>query len=389
MPLDASDVTLILDEVQRLVAEEIQPRTAQWERAMEATTFHQLMGCVANLGLFPDVPLDDTPGLWSDLGDAQAIKLSLGVLRELAGGNAAVALAAHRRALAQWVLATCDAPDELSARIPVDKLAVVAVGHYGLARESLGRWLAQMPLTDDDANLLGDWLDRSAHATQVWATPEWQGLLWPCWCDGLVQWRVQARQTVQVMRDFNPHGLGELDTASVCSPEAANGHAVSPDTLWCSKLDANAARQLMANVLKMEFMAAMAIGLGVLDRGAALAREFAAIRRQGGSFIERHPAVQEMLCDISTTQQLVQRLLASFDLPLNDIALADAAAARWSTSRALVHASHQVIQIHGGVGYMRDAGPEKLVREQNMLRLMAGGAQALPLFLGGLQRSLS
>lgn len=383
MPLDASDVTLILDEVERLATQEIQPGAAPWERVMDAATFHQLMQGVAGLGLFPDVPLDDAPGLWSDLGDAQSVKLSLGILRELAQGNAAVALAAHRRALARWVLTTCGAPDGITTETPTDKLAFAGTGHHGLARESLGNWLAQQPLTQDDARMLDDWLDRTAHASQVWAVPGWQGLLWPCWCDGLVQWCVQSREFLMVKLDAHPHGLSELDIASV----RVDGDLLGLSCHWRSNLNADASRQLMANVLKMEFMAAMAIGLGVLDRGAALAREFAGIRRQGGHFIERHPAVQEMLCDIDTTRHQLQGLLAAFDRPLNDMALTDVAATRKATSDALVHASHQVIQVHGGVGYMRDAGPEKLVREQHMLRLMAGGIVALPLLLSGLQRS--
>ncbi len=386
MPLDASDVTLILDEVERLSTHDIQPRAMPWERMMDAPTFHQLMGCVEELGLFPDVPHEDTAGLWSDLGDPYTVRLSLGILRALARGNAAVALAAHRRALAQWVLTTCGSAPEVTALIPIDKLAFAATGHYGLARESLGAWLAQRPMSPDDARMLDDWLDRT-HASQIWASPAWQGLLWPCWHDGLVQWCVQSRTSLVVQRDAHPHGLGELDIGAVCSAAAIQGDAMHPDVLWRSNLDADASRQMMSAVLKMEFMAAMAMGLGVQDRGAALAREFAGIRRQGGNVIERHPAVQEMLCDIATTQHQLQGLLAALDRPLDDIALSDIAATRKVTSDALIHASHQVIQVHGGVGYMRDAGPEKLVREQHMLRLMAGGVAALPLLLSGLQRS--
>ncbi|MDE2402813.1 MAG: acyl-CoA/acyl-ACP dehydrogenase [Burkholderiales bacterium] len=385
MSLDACDITLILDEVGHLVTKEIRPCVTPCERTMDASSFHQLMDSMGALGLFPCTEQDDTPGLWSDVDDAPAVQLSLGILRELARGNAALALAAHRRALAQWVLAACAAPPALAAPIQAAGLAMVAVGHHGLARESLGRWLAQQSLQDDDVHMLSDWLDRSAHATQVWATPGWQALLWPVWRDGVVQWRVDARHALQVQSGVAPHGLGELDTASVRHPPGAHVDRAGTDPRWCSTLDESTARQLMLNVLKMEFMATMAIGLGVLDGGAALARPFAALRRQGGCTIERHPAVQAMLCDISTTQQLVQSLLAQCHRPMADIALAEVAAARWNTSRALVHASHQVIQIHGGVGYMRDAGPEKLMRDQNMLRWTAGGAHNLPLLLSGLQ----
>lgn len=386
MPLDASDVTLMLDEVGRLSTQAIQPQATPWERVMDAPTFHQLMAGVEGLGLFPEVALDDSPGLWSDLGDAMSVQLSLGILRALAKGNAAVALAAHRRALVQWVLTVCGAADEVTSMMPVDKVAFASTGHHGLARESLGRWLAQATLSPDDVSMLGDWLDRS-HASQVWASPGWQGLLWPCWRDGLVQWCVQPRHALLVQRGAHPLGLNELEIGAVCSRAAVHDGEADSALVWRSSLDADASRQLMANVLKMEFLAAMAMGLGVQDRGAALAREFAGIRRQGGTLIERHPAVQQMLCDIAASQHQLQNLLGAFGRPLHELSLTDIALTRKASSDALVHACHQVIQVHGGLGYMRDAGPEKLVRDQHMLRWMAGGVVALPLLLSGLQRS--
>jgi alkylation response protein AidB-like acyl-CoA dehydrogenase len=41
------------------------------------------------------------------------------------------------------------------------------------------------------------------------------------------------------------------------------------------------------------------------------------------------------------------------------------------------------MQVHGGIGYMREVGPEKLVRDQNMLKLLAGGTREVYSFLAG------
>ncbi|MBK9236843.1 MAG: hypothetical protein IPO19_12810 [Rhodoferax sp.] len=62
---------------------------------------------------------------------------------------------------------------------------------------------------------------------------------------------------------------------------------------------------------------------------------------------------------------------------------ASSAPLRASTSPALCHAANQVMQVHGGIGYMRDAGPEKLLRDQNMLKLMSGGTREIHTFLAG------
>jgi alkylation response protein AidB-like acyl-CoA dehydrogenase len=91
MPLDAGDVTLILEEVERLANREIRTQTAQWERTMDAPTFHELMGRMDSLGLLPGMPADalpgappdDTPGLWCNSSDPHAVKLSLGILRDV------------------------------------------------------------------------------------------------------------------------------------------------------------------------------------------------------------------------------------------------------------------------------------------------------------------
>ena len=42
------------------------------------------------------------------------------------------------------------------------------------------------------------------------------------------------------------------------------------------------------------------------------------------------------------------------------------------------------MQVHGGIGYMRDLGVEKLVRDLNMLRLQTGGVRDIPSFITGL-----
>lgn len=383
MSWDAADVRMILDEVGRWRARALDPQVANWAQCMTAPVLSGLMAQLTEIGvLSEEMGSDpDVPGLWRDLTDPQAIALGAGILSELGQGNAALALACHRRALAQWLLNQM--PEPLGAALPPEgaTLTLVLTGHHGLAQHSLGRWLSSAALQPDDTALLSDWLDRDTHDTQLWSPHGWQQLMWPVWRAGAVQWARMLRSDLIVQTGVAPYGLQELHTARVQARSAAAG--------WVSDLPAEASRHLYAQVLKLDMIGLIAIGLGVLRSGRRLARDFAHLRRQGGDVIVRHPAVQAMLSDLTATEHTVDGLLQSLHQPLAAVSLARVVSARLHTADLLVHANHQAIQVHGGVGYMRDVGPEKLVRDQTMLRLATGGTRALPLLLHGLQEVAS
>lgn len=342
---------------------------------MDACTMHRLLGELGDIGVLPAVSDSDSPGLWTDVEDARSVQLSLGLLRHIGQRSAAIAFAAHRRSLARWLIGQVPG---LTALDDLSDVALAMFGHHGLARGGLGRWLSdEMPLTADDKVMLEDWLDFKGNQAAVWATPHWQHLIMPTWREGQVQWAFYQHHHLDVTSHLSPHGLEELEISSV--------RTLGQQSAAVSKLSARDSRRLYASLLKMEYLGLMAIGLGVLSRGHGLARDFASIRRQGGALINQHAAVQIMLSDITSTEQLLDNLMSGFGRALSSIRLDEVASARYSTSELLVSATHQVIQIHGGIGYMRDAGPEKFVRDQNMLRLAAGGAWALPLFISGLK----
>jgi alkylation response protein AidB-like acyl-CoA dehydrogenase len=48
-----------------------------------------------------------------------------------------------------------------------------------------------------------------------------------------------------------------------------------------------------------------------------------------------------------------------------------------------------VLQVHGGSGYMRDTGAEKIVRDQNMLKLQIGGTRDAHLFVAAWMETLA
>lgn len=368
MALTSEDLQIFLEEIARYAQQHVVPATTPYEHPMDAQTMARLLGEIESMGVVPQVE-DEAIGLWADTGDSSTTSLGLGLLRTLGRANAALALTIHRKSLSNWLIRQTSLPAGKG------EVALTVTGHFGLARGSLGRWLqGSACLADEDTQLLEDWLDRRGHETVVCSLPDLQQVLWPIWRSGTIQWQLveidQLDSCIQVA-----HGLDELAVRMLSASIAGVGvHTDMP---------ADQARKLYASMLKMEFLGLTAIGLGVLERSSELAVEFSGIRSQGGKLIKEHPAVQIMLSEISTTTRQVERLLNSFQSSVEAISLEEAASLRVSSSDALVHACHQVIQIHGGIGYMRDAGPEKYVREQNMLRLMSGGVLDLPLFIQG------
>ena len=90
-----------------------------------------------------------------------------------------------------------------------------------------------------------------------------------------------------------------------------------------------------------------------------------------------------MLGDIEIARLHADVALASFARPIDDIDAGAVAATRVSAHALLCDAANQVVQLHGGIGYMCEAGPEKIVRDQNMLKLQAGGTREAHAFLAG------
>ncbi|MEW9900117.1 acyl-CoA dehydrogenase family protein [Chitinivorax sp. PXF-14] len=367
--MDSEDTKQLLEATGRFAAERIAGMAERPEHPASAAQLASLTQEAAELGILSQSTAEAGFAIWEDSGDAHAMRFNLGALQQIAAACPGVALAWHRQALARHVAVQLGlAIGEQDLRT----LTLMPTGHYGLARTSLARWLAGAGLTAEDGALLSDWLDRSNHPPVLCAPADWSGLIWPVWRAGRIAWHYAARTALAVNIGKPQHGFDELAGFEVSLPGVA-GETV--------ELEPARSRQLYAQVLKMELLGLLAIGAGALDRGQALARDYVAIRRQGGKLIAEHPAVQQMLSDIEITRTQASMALRMCSVTVDELDLGELMASRASISPMLCHAANQVVQIHGGIGYMRDAGPEKLVRDQNMLRLMSGGIRDIPLFL--------
>lgn len=310
-------------------------------------------------------------GLWEQPAEKAGMLLSLRMLGQFGAVNAGVAFAWHRIALAAYVARQLRLP--LNADAPL-AATLVPTGHLGLARTSLARWLTGQPPSDEDSALLADWLNRREHDTVLYAPAAWESVLLPVWDQHTIAWRRVNRSDWQVTNCARAHGFDELAAFRLREPPASAAPIVSVP---------GDPRALFTRVLKMDMLGLMAIGGGALARAQTMATDYAAVRRQGGKLIAAHAAVQQLLTDIESARLRVDQALGSFGLALDEVDLGAVAASRIDVHKHLCHAANQAVQVHGGIGYMRDLGVEKILRDQNMLRLQAGGIHDARQFVAG------
>lgn len=369
--MNIEDSRQLLEAVGRFSRERIAGLTARPETPVDTDQLTLLTREACALGILPTATSDDGFGLWERCETVPAMAFNTAALRRIACANPGIAFAWHRMALARSVAmqlgVALDANDLQGALL-------VPTGHYGLARSSLATWLRAGAMQGSDRDLLSDWLDRAANPTTLYAAKNWTNLIWPIWSEDRIAWRHVARKELDASAGNAQHGFDELGAFVVCQ----GPNAQSPVSM-----DMDRSRSVYARMLKLEMLGLLAIGAGALDRGQELARDYAVLRRQGGKAIAGHPAVQHMLSDVEITRHSVDMALAAFATPVDELDIGVIAASRASMSSALCHAANQVVQVHGGSGYLRDVGPEKLVRDQNMLKLMSGGTREIHLFLAG------
>ncbi|WP_431824319.1 acyl-CoA dehydrogenase family protein [Burkholderia sp. F1] len=375
MSIDADDVAALLSEVEVFARQRIAREAERPETPIDDMTLNMLTAEAAALGMIPGQTDDAGFALWEQVDEAPAMRFNLGLLRILGQANAGVAFAWHRRALARALGARIGVFADAGASI----VALSPTGHYGLGLGSCGRWLSRAE-TDADAEAMRDWLNHDEHASTVIAPPQWDTLVWPVWRDGQVAWQVLPRFEVEAHRCRAQHGFDEL-AAYAChvAHEQAQSEAIAPEH----------SRELYAWVLKVDMMGLLAIGTGAAMRSRQLAVDYAHMRRQGGKLIGEHAAVQAMLADIDAAVRQGACVLARFERSVDAIDLTEVAALRMATQPLFCRGANQAVQVFGGIGYMRDAGPEKLVRDQNMLKLQCGGIREIPLLLAALNGGLA
>lgn len=340
----------LLGEVDRFTRRVLEPVVARPEAPMDAAMLTRALQEAEDFGLLSS---GEPSGLgpWEDL---DATQTTLAVLGRLAKVNAGFAFAVHQRALARAVMRQTGWHGDL---------VIAAEGATRLGRVSFARLFSRAPLDDDDRLVLGD---AYAHAATRILPYDAEGLITPVLGGDSLRLQWHARSDLHVQWRV-AHGLDELTTAIV-TPRAPPRAEATID---------------LAPIFAAHQLGLLAIAAGAVARGHALARAFAAQRRQGGDTIDHHPAVLALLARTRSVLDTTRAQLATFR-ELDAHALFSAIAFR--ADSALADAAHGSLQVFGGIGYMRDTGLEKIARDVNHLRAMAGAPPELALIAAEWER---
>ncbi|MCE4600235.1 MAG: acyl-CoA/acyl-ACP dehydrogenase [Desulfurococcales archaeon] len=118
-----------------------------------------------------------------------------------------------------------------------------------------------------------------------------------------------------------------------------------------------------------------AIGLGIAKRALEEAIVYAKSRVQGGRPIIEHQAVKMKIAGMieraylaeNTVYNVAKLLEEKFPPPIEDSSVAKVAGADAAVYNAL-----EAIQVYGGIGYMRETGIEKLLRDAKLVQIYEG-----------------
>lgn len=350
MQLSLEDRHLIGDALQRVCQDLSAGPFARPEQPCDAAGFAAALHLLAEQGV---VNTGDEAGcgLWEDCADPANLALTLDSLATLGGANAALAFSAHRAALARQLLSRLQyrpAATEGPAAI-----LLCLHGRHGIGRGELAHWWQGRPSGD---SLLHDVFD--AGSPRLALTQDKTGrVICPVFAgDGLQWWSCPVPQEAAAA-----HGLDELRLAAVIPEAGERLPALAPER----------ARDLARDLWHCDWLGLLAIQLGAVRLALARARDYSALRFQGGELIHRHAAVQALLGELRGAIADTTSFLRAQSLDAT--AFGELLLARNRLQDALNAGANAAMQVFGGIGYMRDTGIEKCFRDINQLRYQSGG----------------
>lgn len=371
--LSESDIELVCGQLGRFVQGEIAPLVERHETTVSPEALDNLVAQALETGFLALGEISGM-GLWEQGGEPPL--LSVRMLAAISEVNSGVALRFHQFALARYLLQSLS-----FSALDAGSVATMLQGYYGLGRTALPRYLSGRELLEGDADFLQQWLAGDGSAPFVINTEQgWQKLLHPqITADGDLSFVLREREGLAIDEVFNNHGLNELSMFCCSQLDECPGERSVADSDQCKAIYVDA---LLINALGL-----MAIALGAVRRGQRMAFDYAAIREQGGDKINRHAAVQLMLGSVrsaidSATAELEQLSSSRLQVEL----LPRLFAIRSAFHPKLSDAANACMQIFGGIGYMRDTGIEKIIRDCNALRQMGGTPAELSLFVSEWER---
>ena len=116
---------------------------------------------------------------------------------------------------------------------------------------------------------------------------------------------------------------------------------------------------------------------GIMDKLIASCVDYMKVRTQGGKRLADHQGLQWMLADMSVARDAARGLTyRAIDALLSgQRGTMEASAAKLFSTEALGRVVDAVVQIHGGMGYMREMGIETTFRDARIVRIYEGTSE--------------
>lgn len=116
---------------------------------------------------------------------------------------------------------------------------------------------------------------------------------------------------------------------------------------------------------------------GMMDRLIERCVEYMKTRVQGGKKIAEHQGLQWMLADMGVARDAARLLTwrAVESMQGGERGTLEASAAKLFATEALAKVADCAVQIHGGMGYMREAGIETAYRDARITRIYEGSSE--------------
>ncbi len=125
---------------------------------------------------------------------------------------------------------------------------------------------------------------------------------------------------------------------------------------------------------------------GMMDHLISRCVDYMKVRTQGGKKLAEHQGLQWMLADMSVQRDAARGLTyrAIDALMRGERGTMEASAAKLYSTEALGKVVDCAVQIHGGMGYMREAGIETIYRDARIVRIYEGSSEIQRNIIGGL-----
>ena len=127
-----------------------------------------------------------------------------------------------------------------------------------------------------------------------------------------------------------------------------------------------------------------ACSVGGARKALELAKSYSKERKQYGKRLSDVQAIQFKIADMTTeleaSRLMVHRAASSIDNGEPDVTMHCAMAKRWATE-ACSKICNDALQIHGGYGYLKDFGIEKIVRDLRVHEILEGTNEIMRLII--------